>query len=69
MMFLSKIPDYTPDEIRKIIEGAGLTQVAAARKIGVGEVAISRWVNGYCKPTEQHRMKLRELEKENEEAA
>jgi len=65
MMYLSKIPEYTPDEIRKIITDAGMTQVQAAAKFGVGEVAVSRWVTGVVKPTERHRMLLMELEREN----
>ena len=41
----------TPKEIRKAREGAGLTQEALARELGVSLSAVCRWEQGVRSPT------------------
>ena len=36
----------SPEELKELIERAGITQAEAADKIGVHRITINRWLNG-----------------------
>ena len=42
--------DFSPQSVRQARESLGLTQVQAARRIGVTWITLSRWENGKTRP-------------------
>jgi len=65
--FLFSIPEFTADEIKKIISEAGegltpVTQVKFAEMLGgVTPITVSRWVTGSKNPNDPHRRKINEI--------
>jgi len=41
----------TPDELRTRIAGLGFTQTEAARRLGLTQPELSRWINGHIQIT------------------
>ena len=56
----------TPDELRRIRQGMGWTQVEAAAKVGVAGNTWSRWEEGLVKPHPLREKDLQRLLKQAE---
>lgn len=50
----------TPDDLRRIRQGMGWTQVEAAAKVGVAANTWSRWEEGLVKP---HTLRVPQLQR------
>lgn len=67
MMKNTNPPDLSPDDIRRIREGLGLTQVEAGELLGGGPRAFTKYENGTIKPTASVANLLKVLEKAPDE--
>ncbi len=58
----------TPQEIRAIIESAGLSRAQAAAAVGVTEVTIWRWLEGRSSPHSIFVRELKKIQRQNNKA-
>lgn len=54
-----KQDDWTGDEIRRLRERLGVSQVELARRLGVDGISVSRWERGVTRPS---RLAIRALD-------
>ncbi len=51
----------TPDDIRRTMDRASITQVQLADILGVEQATVSRWLNGSRSPSGDHARRLHDL--------
>lgn len=61
---LADAPEYSPNEIKRIRDEAGLTQSELAERLGTAQSTIETWEMGWHTPSARYRVQIREIEKQ-----